>query len=95
MEFDLDADHRLLIRSASPLLRTNNAAVVLAVSSLFFHIAPPAETAKVVRPMLRLVRGDRECQYIALTNIASMAKERPVRRVYCAYIFLANVPTIY
>jgi len=76
-DYDLAADHRLLLTSASPLLRTNNAAVILAVASLFFHLAPEIESVKVVRPLLRLIRSNRENQYIVLANIATMTKERP------------------
>jgi AP-3 complex subunit beta len=77
VEFDLDTDHRLLLRSCQPLLRARNAAVVLAVAALYFHLAPPLECGKVVLPLLRLVRATREIQYVALCNIATMAKERP------------------
>lgn len=76
LEFDLDTDHRLLLRSTQPLLRARNDAVVLAVASLYFHLAPALEAGKVVLPLLRLTRQSRENQYIVLCNIATMAKER-------------------
>lgn len=60
------------------MLRTRNAAVVLAVVSLYYHVAPPIECGKVIVSLLRLIRGSRENQYVVLSNIATMAKERPV-----------------
>lgn len=76
-DYDLAADHRLLLSSAYPLLKTKNSSVVLAVASLFFHLAPQLECVKVVKPLLRLTRSFREYQYVVLSNIATMAKERP------------------
>ena len=36
----LDADHRLLLRAAKPLLQSRNSGVVLAVAQLFYHCGP-------------------------------------------------------
>eukprot|EP01027_Heterolobosea_sp_BB2_P001444 GEZU01002190.1.p1 GENE.GEZU01002190.1~~GEZU01002190.1.p1 ORF type:complete len:432 (-),score=117.87 GEZU01002190.1:58-1221(-) len=75
--FDLDSDHKLLLKSTFPLLKSRNSAVVLAVASLYFHVAPTSEFAKVIKSLLRISRGYRENQFIVLTNIATMAKTRP------------------
>jgi AP-3 complex subunit beta len=77
-DFDLAADHRLLLTSTFPLLRTRNPAVVLSVASLYYHLAPQLECVKVVTPLLRLTRLQRENQYIVLSNVATMAKDRPM-----------------
>eukprot|EP00762_Andalucia_godoyi_P001655 ANDGO_07148.mRNA.1 AP-3 complex subunit beta len=76
-DYDLDNDHRLLLRSAQPLLQSRNSAVVMAVSSLFYHLAPPLELSKVAKALVRLLRNHREIQYVVLQNIAAMASERP------------------
>ena len=47
------------------------------MASLYFHVAPQLECVKVVKPLLRLTRGPKETQFIVLSNIATMAKERP------------------
>ncbi len=39
----MDPDHRLLLRSAKPLLQSRNAAVVMATAQLYHHCAPKAE----------------------------------------------------
>jgi len=75
--YDMDPDHRLLLKSAAPLLQTNNSAVVLAVASLYFHVAPVSDFHVVVRPLLRVARTFREAQFVILTTTSSMVAERP------------------
>ncbi|XP_065572885.1 AP-3 complex subunit beta-2-like isoform X2 [Artemia franciscana] len=72
----LDADHRLLLRNAKPLLQSRNSAVVMAVAQLYYHLAPKNEVGTVARPLLRLVRSQREIQSVVLTTIASMSVKR-------------------
>lgn len=43
MKPKMDQDHRLLLRSARPLLQSRNASVVMATAQLFHHCAPKAE----------------------------------------------------
>lgn len=94
--FDLDPDHRLLLRSMYPLLKNRNSAVVLAVASLYFHTAPTSETPKVVKSLIRICRGHPENQYIALANIATMAKARPeMFRDYLKEFFITSSDTSY
>lgn len=94
--FDLDPDHRLLLRSIYPLLKNRNSAVVLAVASLYYHTAPTSETPKVVKSLIRICRGHPENQYIALANIATMAKTRPeMFRDYLKEFFITSSDTSY
>ncbi|KAF4526220.1 hypothetical protein B566_EDAN001905 [Ephemera danica] len=72
----LDPDHRLLLRSAKPLLQSRNASVVLAVAQLYHHTAPRAEVGVVAKALVRLLRSHREVQDIVLTNVAAMAASR-------------------
>ena len=39
----MDPDHRILLKSAKPLLQSRNAAVVMATAQLYYHCAPRAE----------------------------------------------------
>lgn len=73
----LDSDHRLLLRSAKPLLLSRNAAVVMTVVQLYYHLAPRVEMAEVVRALQRLTRGSREVQCVALTCVSSISTEHP------------------
>lgn len=72
----LDPDHRLLLRSAKPLLQSRNAAVVMAVAQLYHHVAPKTEVLIIAKALIRLLRSHKEVQSIVLTCIASMSTQR-------------------
>jgi AP-3 complex subunit beta len=74
---ELDPDHRLLLKSAQPLLQSRNNGVVMAVASLYYYLAPTIEASKVGKSLVRILRANREVQYVVLTNIASMSATRP------------------
>ncbi|XP_065060461.1 AP-3 complex subunit beta-1-like [Rhopilema esculentum] len=74
----MDSDHRLLLRSAKPLLQSRNASVVMAVVKLYYYCAPSSEVHIVVRAMIRLLRSHREVQTVILSNIATMSVTRKV-----------------
>ncbi|XP_029071461.1 AP-3 complex subunit beta-1 isoform X1 [Monodon monoceros] len=74
--YTMDPDHRLLIRSTKPLLQSRNAAVVMAVAQLYWHIAPKSEAGIISKSLVRLLRSNREVQYIVLQNIATMSIQR-------------------
>ncbi|XP_040196754.1 AP-3 complex subunit beta-1 isoform X3 [Rana temporaria] len=74
--YTMDPDHRLLLRNTKPLLQSRNAAVVMAVAQLYWHLAPKIETILVAKSLVRLLRGHREVQYIVLQNIATMSIQR-------------------
>lgn len=72
----LDPDHRLLLRSARPLLQSRNSAVVMAVAQLYHHIAPRSEGLVAARALIRLLRHYPEIQMIVLDGIASISVQR-------------------
>ncbi|XP_029431280.1 LOW QUALITY PROTEIN: AP-3 complex subunit beta-1 [Rhinatrema bivittatum] len=72
----MDPDHRLLLRNTKPLLQSRNAAVVMAVAQLYWHLAPKSETNIVAKSLVRLLRSYREVQYIVLENAATMSIQR-------------------
>lgn len=74
--YTMDPDHRLLLRNTKPLLQSRNAAVVMAVAQLYWHLAPKSETNLVAKSLVRLLRSHREVQYIVLQNIATMSIQR-------------------
>ncbi|XP_065517133.1 AP-3 complex subunit beta-1 isoform X1 [Lathamus discolor] len=74
--YSMDPDHRLLLRNTKPLLQSRNAAVVMAVSQLYWHLAPKSEAGIVSKSLVRLLRSNREVQYIVLQNIATMSIQR-------------------
>ncbi|XP_061476107.1 AP-3 complex subunit beta-1 isoform X2 [Rhineura floridana] len=74
--YSMDPDHRLLIRNTKSLLQSRNAAVVMAVAQLYWHVAPKSEAGIVAKSLVRLLRSNREVQYIVLQNIATMSIQR-------------------
>jgi len=72
----MDMDHRLLLRTCRPLLNSRNAAVVMAVAQLYHHCAPKSEVNTVAKALIRLLRSNKEVQYVVLSNIASMSVKR-------------------
>ncbi|NXJ68710.1 AP3B1 protein, partial [Rostratula benghalensis] len=74
--YTMDPDHRLLLRNTKPLLQSRNAAVVMAVAQLYWHLAPKSEAGIVSKSLVRLLRSNREVQYVVLQNIATMSIQR-------------------
>ena len=68
----MDPDHRLLLKTAKPLLQSRNAAVVMATAQLYYHCAPRPEVQSVAKAMIRLLRSHTEVQSLVLNCIASM-----------------------
>uniref|UniRef100_A0A674NR53 AP-3 complex subunit beta n=1 Tax=Takifugu rubripes TaxID=31033 RepID=A0A674NR53_TAKRU len=72
----MDPDHRLLLRNTKPLLQSRNAAVVMAVAQLYFHLAPKAEVGVIAKALVRLLRSHSEVQFVVLQNVATMTIKR-------------------
>ena len=70
--YKMDPDHRLLLRSAKPLLNSRNASVVMATAQLYWHLAPRQEIITVAKSMVRLLRSHNEIQALVLNSIAAM-----------------------
>ncbi|GKY99801.1 hypothetical protein MPSEU_000933900 [Mayamaea pseudoterrestris] len=75
----LDSDHRLLLHSAMPLLKSRNAGVVLAVCSLLYYcgVASVYVRASMGRALVRIHRDKREIQHVVLASIRMLARECP------------------
>ena len=84
----MDPDHRLLLRVTKPLLQSRNSAVVMAVTQLYYYIAPHGEVQLVAKPLVRLLKSYREVQMLVLKNIVTMAQRR-------ADIFQAHQKSFY
>ncbi|XP_021235087.1 AP-3 complex subunit beta-1 isoform X3 [Numida meleagris] len=50
--------------------------VVMAVAQLYWHLAPKSEAGIISKSLVRLLRSNREVQYIVLQNIATMSIQR-------------------
>lgn len=76
---DLDPDHRLLLRSSLPLLKSRNSAVVLAVCSLHYYCGVSSIKIRTAlgKALVRIHRDRREIQYVVLTSIRELVGECP------------------
>lgn len=78
-DMDLDEDHKLLLQSATPLLKSRNAGVVLGVCSLLYYcgVSSVKTRSAVGKALVRIHRGRREIQYVVLTSIRTLVRECP------------------
>lgn len=76
---DLSEDHKLLLSSSLPLLKSRNSAVVLAVCSLHYYcgIASIKIRTALGKALVRIHRDRREIQYIVLVSIRTLVLECP------------------
>ena len=87
---ELDEDHRLLLRCSRPLLQSRNSAVVLAVATLQWYLAPVTELPRVVKALVFALRSSPEAQFVLLQNMVSMACIMPALFApYAAVFFTA------
>ncbi|KAL3816100.1 hypothetical protein ACHAXA_004525 [Cyclostephanos tholiformis] len=76
---DLDEDHKLLLWSSLPLLKSRNSAVVLAACSLHYYcgVASIKIRSSLGKALVRIHRDRREIQYIVLVAIRTLVQECP------------------
>jgi len=67
----MEADHKLLLKSCLPLLRSSNSGVVLAAVSMLWSCGRKSRTAmtRSAEALVRLLRASREVQFAALNAI--------------------------
>jgi len=75
----LDEDHRLLVQSALPLLKSRNSGVVLAVCSLQYHCGVSSIKVRAAfgKALVRIHRDNREIQFVVLNTIRDLCIECP------------------
>ncbi|XP_067885577.1 AP-3 complex subunit beta-1 isoform X2 [Heterodontus francisci] len=91
----MDPDHRLLLRNTRPLLQSRNAAVVMGVAQLYWHLAPKSEVNIVAKSLVRLLRSYREVQYIVLQNIATMTIQKKTNNLFPQGMFEPYLKSFY
>ena len=76
---ELHEDHRLLLRSSLPLLKSRNSGVVLAVCSLHYYcgVASVKVRSALGKALVRIHRDRREIQYVVLNSIRTLVSECP------------------
>ncbi|KAJ7964527.1 AP-3 complex subunit beta [Quillaja saponaria] len=70
-------DVRILLQCTSPLLWSNNSAVVLAAAAVHWIMASQEDVRRIVKPLLFLLRSSIASKYVVLCNIQVFAKAMP------------------
>ncbi|KAA0050321.1 AP3-complex subunit beta-A isoform X1 [Cucumis melo var. makuwa] len=70
-------DIRILLQCTSPLLWSNNSAVVLAAAGVHWIMAPRENIKRIVKPLVFLLRSCDAAKYVVLCNIQVFAKAMP------------------
>ncbi|XP_020086845.1 AP3-complex subunit beta-A [Ananas comosus] len=73
----MNDDVRILLRCTSPLLWSQNSAVVLAAAGVHWIMAPKNEVERIVRPILFILRSSCAAKHVMLCNIIVFAKTAP------------------
>lgn len=72
-----DNDVKVLLQCTSPLLWSQNSAVVLAAAGVHWIMAPREEIRRIVKPLSFLLRSSNTAKYVVLCNIQVFAKAMP------------------
>ncbi|XVE69200.1 hypothetical protein DITRI_Ditri09bG0132500 [Diplodiscus trichospermus] len=70
-------DVKILLHCTSPLLWSNNSAVVLAAAGVHWIMAPKEDVKRIIKPLLFLLRSSNASKYVVLCNIQVFAKAMP------------------
>lgn len=98
LEGFVDPDHELLLKCSLSLLRSRNAAVVLAVVALHYYCGyyNKNTSEQLAKALLRIMHNRREIQYIVLQSINCIAREQPeVFRAYITDFFVKGVDPLF
>jgi AP-3 complex subunit beta len=97
-EDSLDPDHRLILKSSLPLLKSRNSGVVLGVCSLHYYCGNLNATTmqQVGKALVRIMRNNREVQYVVLNCINTMARDRPqMFRPFLSEFFVKSTDPVF
>ncbi|XP_072997722.1 AP3-complex subunit beta-A isoform X1 [Typha latifolia] len=70
-------DVDILLQCTSPLLWSQNSAVVLAAAGVHWIMAPREDVQRIVKPILFILRSSHAAKYVMLCNILVFAKTVP------------------
>lgn len=94
----IDPDHRLILQSSLPLLKSRNSGVVLGVCSLHYYCGNlnTATMQQVGKALVRILRTNREVQYVVLNCINTMARDRPqMFRPFLSEFFVKSTDPVF
>ncbi|KAL1728455.1 adaptin N terminal region-domain-containing protein [Schizophyllum commune] len=74
---DVDKDLRLLLSSCEPLFQSQNPAVVMAATRVFYYAGTPSYRGKIVQPLIRLLAMSKEVERVTITHILLLSESLP------------------
>lgn len=86
----LDPDLESLLKACRNLLSSRSAAVVIAVSTMYFYLGTTEYVESSIGPLIALLRSGPEIEEIALYNIVAIALEQPALFINYASHFLVS-----
>lgn len=87
----IDPDLELFLKACKSLLSSRNSAVVVSVARCFLHLGTPEYIESAVGPLVALLRGPQDIQYIAMYNIVAVCLLRPQSFVQYISHFLVHI----
>lgn len=72
-----NVDIKLLLQCTTPLLWSQNSAVVLAAAGVHWTMSPRENVGRIVKPLLFLLRSSKASKYVVLCNIQVFATAIP------------------
>ena len=90
----LDPDLELFLKACKSLLQSRNSAVITSVARALLYLGTPEHVNSAVGPLVALLRGPQDIQYIAMYNIVSVCLQypRPFVRYLTHFLFKASDP---
>ena len=86
----IDPDLELFLKACKSLLSSRNSAVVVSVARCFLHLGTPEYIESAIGPLVALLRGPQDIQYIAMYNIVAVCLLRPQSFVQYISHFLVH-----
>lgn len=92
----LDPDHRLLLKSALPLLQSRNTGVVMAVATMYHYLAPRMDQVKIAKSLIRILHTRKEAKYVILNGILTFVENNPdMFRPHLSDFFVESTEPVY
>lgn len=86
----LDPDLELFLKACKSLLTSRNSAVIVSVARCFLYLGTPEYIDSAIGPLVALLRGPQDIQYIAMYNIVAVCLLRPQSFVRYVSRFLVH-----
>lgn len=81
-------DVKILLQCTSPLLWSNNSAVVLAAAGVHWIMAPMKDVKRIVKPLLFVLRSSTASKYVVLEQFLNLQFSNSIDVCVCLHLFV-------